>query len=602
MKKMKNFISAVILLFCCVTITDAQTIPSYVPTTGLVGWWPFNGNATDESVNTNDGTVNGATLTTDRFGVANSAYYFSSASCLTRIDAAINTSSIVSGLTISVWILRSGNGCSSPRVLEFYSSGGSAPGQMDIGWDNFGFGNMGSITSTGYIVATGWTKPSNNVWTHLVYTNNGLFGKFYQDGVLINNIPSIGGPVLSGNAAFGRMNHPSYDAFNGKLDDIGIWNRALNTCEVKQLYMSSLNTFTMNAISSSSIICSGQTTTLSASGAISYTWQPMGIVSNTNVISPLTSSLFTVVATSTAGCIDSKTISVSVNPTPTITVNSGVICSGSSFSMVPSGASTYTYSSGTSIVNPLMNSSYTVTGTNALGCISANLSISNVTVNPTPTITVNSGAICSGSSFSMVPSGASTYTYSSGTSIVNPLMNSSYTVTGTNALGCISANLSISNVTVNPTPTITVNSGMICTGESFSITPAGASTYTYSSGSSVVSPTLTTTYSVTGTSLLGCVSQSPTTLTVFVSPCTGIDELDNNKSIIFYPNPFKNEIYVKTEADILNKKYLIYNASGQLIQSGILNGNKINCSDFSKGLYFIKLEGSAKAFRLVKEN
>ncbi len=602
MKKMKNFISAVILLFCCVTITDAQTIPSYVPTTGLVGWWPFNGNATDESVNTNDGTVNGATLTTDRFGVANSAYYFSSASCLTRIDAAINTSSIVSGLTISVWILRSGNGCSSPRVLEFYSSGGSAPGQMDIGWDNFGFGNMGSITSTGYIVATGWTKPSNNAWTHLVYTNNGLFGKFYQDGVLINNIPSIGGPVLSGNAAFGRMNHPSYDAFNGKLDDIGIWNRALNTCEVKQLYMSSLNTFTMNAISSSSIICSGQTTTLSASGAISYTWQPMGIVSNTNVISPLTSSLFTVVATSTAGCIDSKTISVSVNPTPTITVNSGVICSGSSFSMVPSGASTYTYSSGTSIVNPLMNSSYTVTGTNALGCISANLSISNVTVNPTPTITVNSGAICSGSSFSMVPSGASTYTYSSGTSIVNPLMNSSYTVTGTNALGCISANLSISNVTVNPTPTITVNSGMICTGESFSITPAGASTYTYSSGSSVVSPTLTTTYSVTGTSLLGCVSQSPTTLTVFVSPCTGIDELDNNKSIIFYPNPFKNEIYVKTEADILNKKYLIYNASGQLIQSGILNGNKINCSDFSKGLYFIKLEGSAKAFRLVKEN
>jgi hypothetical protein len=46
----------------------AQTIPSYVPTNGLVGYWPFNGNANDESGNGNNGTVNGATLTSDRNG------------------------------------------------------------------------------------------------------------------------------------------------------------------------------------------------------------------------------------------------------------------------------------------------------------------------------------------------------------------------------------------------------------------------------------------------------------------------------------------------------------------------------------------------------
>jgi hypothetical protein len=56
-------------------LTFAQ-VPSYVPTNGLVGWWPFNGNANDESGNGNNGTVNGATLTTDRNGVANSAYSF----------------------------------------------------------------------------------------------------------------------------------------------------------------------------------------------------------------------------------------------------------------------------------------------------------------------------------------------------------------------------------------------------------------------------------------------------------------------------------------------------------------------------------------------
>ncbi len=51
-------------------------MPTYVPTTGLVGWWPFNGNANDESGNGNNGTVNGAILTSDRFGIANKAYSF----------------------------------------------------------------------------------------------------------------------------------------------------------------------------------------------------------------------------------------------------------------------------------------------------------------------------------------------------------------------------------------------------------------------------------------------------------------------------------------------------------------------------------------------
>ena len=65
-----------IAIFGLATITMAQTIPSYVPTVGLVGWWPFNGNAYDESSNTNDGTVNGATLTIDRNGIVNSAFDF----------------------------------------------------------------------------------------------------------------------------------------------------------------------------------------------------------------------------------------------------------------------------------------------------------------------------------------------------------------------------------------------------------------------------------------------------------------------------------------------------------------------------------------------
>jgi hypothetical protein len=74
--KMKKSMFTAFALGLCLTANLMAQVPNYVPTNGLVGWWPFNGNANDESGNGNNGTVNGATLTTDRFGVANKAYSF----------------------------------------------------------------------------------------------------------------------------------------------------------------------------------------------------------------------------------------------------------------------------------------------------------------------------------------------------------------------------------------------------------------------------------------------------------------------------------------------------------------------------------------------
>jgi hypothetical protein len=101
--KKKNLLLTAIAIFGLATITMAQTIPSYVPTNGLVGWWPFNGNANDESGNGNNGTVNGATLTTDRNGNSNTAYSFSD-QAIENID--INQSISLNGIqsiTISLW-------------------------------------------------------------------------------------------------------------------------------------------------------------------------------------------------------------------------------------------------------------------------------------------------------------------------------------------------------------------------------------------------------------------------------------------------------------------------------------------------------------------
>ena len=241
MKTMKNkkLLLYILLLISFTQIIHSQ-VPTYVPTNGLVGYWPFNGNANDESGNGNNGTVNGATLTADRNGNANSAYYFSGAGCSTRIDASINTSSIQNSFTLAFWLMRSDNGCGSPRIMEFWS-GSDSNGTLGFAFHGNSFQpGLDYFTSTTHInnASIGYNQINNNQWSHIVLTCNSSSAKCYQDGVLINTFPSNGNAILSGNAAFGRMNHPANDAFKGKLDDIAIYNRALTQQEITNLYNS----------------------------------------------------------------------------------------------------------------------------------------------------------------------------------------------------------------------------------------------------------------------------------------------------------------------------------------------------------------------------
>lgn len=261
----------------------------------------------------------------------------------------------------------------------------------------------------------------------------------------------------------------------------------------------------------SGTLCLGNSFTLIPSGASTYTF------SGGNPVNPISNSSYSVIGTSSVGCLSSNTaisnVTVQSLPLPTIAVNSGSICSGNSFTINASGANTYTFSGGSPVVSPSVTTSYSVSGTNLSGCISASSAISIVTVDPTPTITVNSGIICNGNSFTITPAGAATYSYSSGSSINTPTISSSYTVTGFSTLGCLSQ--AVSNVTLS-IPLITINSGTLCQGSFFIFTPSGGNTYTYSSGSPIVSPTVTTNYSVTGTDINGCISPTSAVSSVVV--------------------------------------------------------------------------------------
>lgn len=230
-------------LSMAVTVATTAQIPGYVPSNSMIGWWPFNGNANDESGNGNDGTVYNALLTSDRNGVANSAYYFSSINCETYIDAQINTAAVNGAFTITFWALREGDGCISPRIMKFDNDSTlDGPGAIVFQWPNSNFStppSFGAVTSSMIVGFHQYDPVQDSTWVHFGVTLNSTECKLYQNGQLISTQPSGGLVTLGTHANFGRMLNPLYDAFNGKLDDIGVWGRALTAEEISSLYYAS---------------------------------------------------------------------------------------------------------------------------------------------------------------------------------------------------------------------------------------------------------------------------------------------------------------------------------------------------------------------------
>ncbi len=304
--------------------------------------------------------------------------------------------------------------------------------------------------------------------------------------------------------------------------------------------VSALPTVTVNPSSPS--VCIGQSAALQANGASSYTWSPSSGLSNTSGINisanPTITTTYTVVGTNSTGCTGSATVIVSVNALPNISANSASVCIGASASLNASGASSYTWipsatlnsSTGASVsASPTTSTTYTVTGIGSNGC-SANAT-SVVSVNALPNVSSTSTlSICVGLSGNLNASGAITYTWAPNSGIsattgsivtVNPSSNTSYTVTGTSAAGCTASSISV--VTVNNPPLISVNSVSVCPGSSATLTASGANTYSWSpatglnstTGDSVTANvTQTTTYTVTGLSSAGCIGTATSVVTI----------------------------------------------------------------------------------------
>lgn len=226
-------------------------VPSYVPTNGLVGYWPFNGNANDESGNGNNGTVNGATLISDRNGNSLNAYNFSNNNYI-QLPNTLGFEN-QSQFSLSYWVQIPSNnigGCVFNQWLTGPGGSGSnlgiqttinSSGQIEI--CQLG-GCPGGINYTSNVVTTTWNNitltfngnlTNNLKWN--IYINNvflGSFGNSQTPGLMGNSSPRL---TLIG-ASSGFSGGPITSNFKGNIDDIGIWNRALSQQEITNLYNS----------------------------------------------------------------------------------------------------------------------------------------------------------------------------------------------------------------------------------------------------------------------------------------------------------------------------------------------------------------------------
>ncbi len=379
---------------------------------------------------------------------------------------------------------------------------------------------------------------------------------------------------------------------------------------------------TANASTSQTITCTLPTANLSGSGVSTYTWTGPGITSGGNTANPTANMPGTYSLTgTTAGCISNVATVIltsnTVAPVVSIASSPTAICIGNSATLTANGANTYTWSTSstaTSIaVSPTTTTNYILTGTNTTnGCFGT--TNFNLTVNNLPIVTASSPTpACTGGTGCLLGGGAGTFSWAGPCGFTSNLQapcfpfnlvcQCAYTLTGTDANGCV--NTATTCIAINPLPTVTANStaSLICVGSSVTLNGGGATTYTWSGSVSdgvTFSPTVTNTYTVTGTDVNGCMNTAA--LSVTVSACTGINNVSENiAQFVVYPNPNSGDFTISLTGTNKTPSVEIYNTIGKLVYKDILTAEKNNFNtNLAAGIYFINIIDNGKVIATQK--
>jgi gliding motility-associated-like protein len=286
-------------------------------------------------------------------------------------------------------------------------------------------------------------------------------------------------------------------------------------------------------LSPNDTICSGSSIVLTGTGANTYTWTG-GVINGVPYFPAIGTGSYTVTGTDVIGCTNTATVNIMVNPQPLVSYTllpTDTVCAGTSVTLTGSGATTYAWSGG--VTNgvafiPATSGTYTVMGTDVNGC--TNTATASVVVISLPVVGIlaSPGAsICTGSPLTLSGTGATAYTWDNGVTdgvTFIPLSNTTYTVIGSNGMGCVdTASISI---TINPIPSVSFTispNDTVCSGVPVVLAGVGPHSFLWSGGVTdgvSFNPTITNAYTVTVTDINGCTNTASTTITVNPLPVT----------------------------------------------------------------------------------
>ncbi|MBI2281636.1 MAG: gliding motility-associated C-terminal domain-containing protein [Bacteroidetes bacterium] len=393
-------------------------------------------------------------------------------------------------------------------------------------------------------------------------------------------------------------------------------------CSDTATFAVTVNSLPTVIVTGDNTICNGESTTLTASGGTSYSWNT-GSSLDSIVVSPTADSSYVVTVTDANGCVNTANATVTVNNLPVININgTSSICNGQSTTLNATGANTYVWNTAETTssidVAPTSNpTSYQVVGTGVNGCKDSTQFVINVIPKPVATITGNA-SVCFGNTLALTASGGTIYIWDTGDSTANinvaPIDTIIYTVIVIEN-GC--ADTSSINVNVIPLPIISAYSDTtIIMGQSAVLTVASNTPFTWSPNDSIsctncspatVNPKETTTYCAT-TTKNGCPNTSCVTVVV-----------DNVCGSLFVPNAFtpngdgSNDCVMVYNNCLQEVLFRVYSRWGvMLFESEEIDGcwdGTYNGSDMNTGVYVftvkaklingedVELKGNVSLFR-----
>lgn len=376
----------------------------------------------------------------------------------------------------------------------------------------------------------------------------------------------------------------------------------------------------------SATLCAGNSATLTANGANTYSWSPSTGLSATTgslvVANPTVTTTYTVIGTKG----DSMSLATSIVTINAITVNSPAICMGTIDTLTAAGASTCTWSTGSTslsiVISPTVTTTYTVSGT--VGTCTS-IVIATVTVNSlpgmtTPTITPSNCNLCNGTVIGLNGTGGSgTYYYALNGAVYSSVPSYSwcagtfYYAVVDSVTGCYSPT-QIYTIPSIGSPTVSFALVQDTVPHTWDVYPSysaniDSATWYWGDGDSTIALYPSHTYAVAGLynicltvrDTAGCIATYCQNDSVYrtnsivqinvINNATGISQiLDLNSNISIYPNPSNGNFVIEPQNTLYNVRCTVYDINGKAVLTQTINGKtNIVASNLNEGIYNISL-------------